>query len=887
MQGGTLATFQGWPLRDVTFSRSRGYTPSSAVMVFAVADFPDGFDFAAPKPGDLGRPAPPPDVAPGDIGVARGPAPLARRLNYEGWLVMAESVNGQTWAFPPVRLFVMSSEVVKQSDGSPVGFVRVVAVDERFFWDHGWLSRHSYNRPRADGTVALDSVSEDGQALSRRDIARDVLSCLFRRPALAAAPAEWTNDRSSFQAFPNCAPVVALAQLVNASDLVDPCLLLDGTVGLFRAGEGKVGYAPGGRGPNVEEFPREVRLSKDGTGQAAAVEWLYPSDYVLVAGGLKVVTVAIDDCVPVLDVNGATIEVTEENVRYLTQGRFGLEWLQRFVFLPADFAGAPDLPEPIARLFREQAYRLWQVRGAEVDVPDEPPEGASEAERGRHFVRVPGPNAHLLPVIDRAETIAGRRMPPALETYTFAIRRKFLAGGGAQAKQITAMAQLSRLRAEIIAASHAQSRRNPFGSTVRFGGTRDAAQLDPRQFLERGDVADFLEAGGNLDTLLSYVNQARMVERIAEQAGSGLAGQYEAALRERFAAEDEAGELSSRMYEVAKKFLELEKQAKATGGGLGDFFAERLELDAAAKQSVADRFKSGGFAEAFAQEVQALTRELRLRKEEKQRRAQVGGREGVDIPSMTFFVNVARTIDSGARVYDAQRGIFESAGLAGHLVEPKIHDLTHSQAQLSVCPVRAVFGATLRPRLDVPYRTKPRPQTGGEPGVSDSQADCPGGDNVIPEALEDAECYYLAAFRRGPSGGAVPIPVSEVPRDQVLVVQRPDLVELVELSGATNRGALDLEAARVASEMFKTRPLLKAASTVLARPWPVQCDGLVERVTVRMRQKDGAPCGFETEVVTGTDEAPSGGGTRTDPARRGAAALRAQQEAARREGVRT
>lgn len=868
---GTKATFQGYPLRALRYTRARGYRPSGALMVMAVEDFPSGFDFRTPKPGDLtnarAKPGVVLDSTRSTADTPSGPPPLAKALDYEGWLVMSETVSGQTWDHPPVRLFVTSVATVKGSGDR--AFVEVRAYDVRYHWDRGWARRHSYNRKRPDGTIALDSVDEQGNPVNRSQIAADVCSSMFRAPRLARSPSDWLTDTSSVQFVPNSTPVVNLAQLVNASDLVEPCLFLDESVGLFRAGEGMVGYAKIEGEPNSQPFPPELLLCKDGSGQADVAEWTYPEDYVIVAGGLKVVSVAIDDAVPVLDVDGATIEVNDENVRFLTGGKFDTAWLRRFVFLPADFAGAPDLPEPIARAFREQAYRLWQVRGVEKDVQadGEQPEGA------RRVVRQPGPNAHLLPLLPRAETIAGRRLQPVLETYTFAQRHRSLKGGGQFARQQAAIQELARLRSEIIAAANTQGSKDPFsGKSFRVGDgqtvLKDREQLDPRKFVSQADEVAFLNAGGDMDEFLSYVNQARAVERISESAGGGYAQQYEAALKERFAAEDSAtGSMGGRLYEAAKRFLDLEKKAREKRGNF---------------QTVTDSFKGGGYAGALAAEIQALTRELALRQEEKKRRSQVGGGEGADVPSMVVFVNVARAVDAGARVYSAERGIFEASGLAGHLVSLEVHDLSHPAAQLSVCPVRTVFGATLRPRLDVAYRTAIRPQTGTPP----AGGDCPGGDNVVPAALEDAECYYLAAFQRGPIGGAVPVPLAQVPPGQALVVQRPDLVELVPIEGASNRGALDLEAAKIAAELFRAKPLVRTTKTTVARPWPVNCDGVVESVEIVMRQKDGAPCGFETTLVTGAGAlSDTGGTTREDPARRGAAALKAQNEAAKREGT--
>lgn len=865
---GTKATYQGFPLFALRFSRTRGYRPSGAIMQIAVDSFPTGFDFKTPKPGDLATPkAKPGVVVDSTLATAdtpSGPAPLAKAFDYEGWLVMSETVGGTTWEHPPVRLFVTSVATVRQANAGRA-VVEVRAYDVRYHYDRGWARRHSYNRKRPDGSIALDSVDEQGNPVNRKQIAADVCSALFRSPRLSRAPADWLTDTSSVQFVPNSAPIVNLAQLVNAAELVEPCLFLDESVGLFRPGEGMVGYAKAPGEPNSQAFPSELLLYKEGSGQADVAELNYPEDYVIVAGGLKVVSVAIDDAVPVLDIDGATIEINDENVRFLTGGRFDTTWLRRFVFLPADFSGGPDLPEPVARAFREQAYRLWQVRGVERDVLADPdqPEGA------RRFVRVAGPNAHLLPLLPMAETIAGRRLPPALETYTFAQRHRALKGGGQLARQQAALQELARIRREATAAANLAGNRDPFsGARVTGNALTGEAELSPGGVLTPEARKELARAGIDPSELNQWVQQARLAERIGEESGAGFGQQYETALRERLAAEDDAtGGSSQRLYELAKKFLEFEKKANDQGS---------------IEDSTFQAFKKLGLDGALEDEIRAVSREAQLRREERERRRAVGGGEGADVPSMVVFVNVARTVDAGARVYSSERGIFESSGLAGHLESLEVHDLSHPAAQLSVCPVRTVFGATLRPRLDVPYRTTPRPRTGDDPEEGESVGDCPGGDDVVPAALEDSECYYLAAFKRGPSGGAVPVSLAEIPAGQGLVVRRPDLVELVPLEGNSNRAVLDQEAAKVAADIFRVKPLVRSSKVTVARPWPVNCDGVVESVEIVLRPT-GA--GFETTVVSGAGSLSDTGGTREDPARRGAAALKAQNEAARREGA--
>lgn len=357
--GGTFARFQGWPLRDLQLTRTRGYAANGAQMILFARDFPAGFDFTPPAPGQLAQAVPPPasEPLPGD---RQGVAPVAMRLSYEGWLEVAEAVNGEEWRLPPIRLFVTGVETVRRADGSDLELVRVTAVDERFFWDHGRLRRWSFNRRRADGTTSLDSVGANGAPVTRKAIAEQVCGALFRSPKLSACPAEWSSNTNALEFPPNGAPVLAIGELVRTSDLEEPCLRLDGTVALHRAGEGMVGYAEHGRGPNTRAFPPQLLLYKDGAGQGSLVELGYPEDYVTIAGGgPRVATVAIDDLEPVVVIQGVVFVLNDENVRFLTSRSGGkprdLAWLRRFVFASPEWAGAADLPEPVAEAFRTQA----------------------------------------------------------------------------------------------------------------------------------------------------------------------------------------------------------------------------------------------------------------------------------------------------------------------------------------------------------------------------------------------------------------------------------------------------------------------------------------------------------------------------------------------------
>lgn len=892
MSDSTYGTFQGFPVRALIYRRARGYTPGGAEILLAAKDFPGAFAFEPPAPGALAKPAADVEQVSSSSQVGdgpRGPAPLARGLSYEGWLVMSEVVDGKTFAHPPVRLFVERVESVRLSDEGGTAMLRVLAWDERFHWEHGWVKRWSFNRRRADGTVSLDSTNPDASLVSRRQIAEQVVGSMFRKPQLTAAPAEWDRDTSAVDFGPNPAAVTCLARLVRESDLEEPCLRLDGSVALHRAGEGFVGWAEGGKGPNAKPFPPGLLLWKEGTGQGTALELGYPEDFVLVAGGPRVATVAIDDCEPVVVIEDVVFVLNDKNVSYLTSSGGKVPgaardtaWLRKFVFSPAEWAGDPLVPEPILEVFRTQAYRLWRVPGVEVE------RAAEVGTPGQSVVREPGPNAHLMPMLARAELVASKRLPITVECYRFAVRRKKLEGSGATARQQAAIAELQTLRGLIAARAAQTNENNPFnprpgGASAQLGRgfgimfSPWVLQVPAGSTLNFPAVRGMDKAGVSVSDLEDFVKTVRTIKRVEASTGGRFAKLYEDALAARYAAEDEASgvDVNTTLFKLAKDFVALEEKANEDGSTF---------------DNTADAFRKLGLDLQWSQLVVDAMNKIRLQREEQTR---VGGSEGKN-STHTFFVNVGRTVDTGARVYDEDRGIVETSGLAGHLKDPNVHDLGHPDAELIPCPVRITFGAHVRPQVDRPPGGRPPTPPRVQTGVPDDElptveaGDCPGGQTYIPPALSDEQSYFVAAFGRSPDGKAVPLDPSGVPQDQVLVVQRPDLAELVPLEGTGNAGELNRQAAEVAAELFRRPTRVRAATATIAHAWPVQCDGLVQEVTIQMRQKDGIPCGYETVLQVGGEprgQQGGGGPTREDPGRRGAAALRAQQAAAQRERI--
>lgn len=228
---------------------------------------------------------------------------------------------------------------------------------------------------------------------------------------------------------------------------------------------------------------------------------------------------------------------------------------------------------------------------------------------------------------------------------------------------------------------------------------------------------------------------------------------------------------------------------------------------------------------------------------------------------MVVIKNVDRREDTGAHIYDAQLGIVQTSERAVHVeldldafgkldsIPERPTNFSHAKAV--PCPVRVTFGAVVRPRTDRPPSNRPRTGDHLTTTPADPEAHCQPEPNAVPEAVTDEESHYIAAYRRTGRGQGVRVPLEQVPRDQAVRLYDPEMVELVPLEGTGNRPALDEQAERMALTRFLAAEQVITTRTTLARPWPVNCDGLVSNVEIRMRFKDGAPCGFETTVTAG------------------------------------
>jgi hypothetical protein len=868
-----VALYQGFPCAAVTFRRARGFAASSSTVELDLEAYGPGFTLrvdphAAPVRSDpaaamalvLGPPGAP-ALAP--------EAPRARALASYGDLILAEvDPEGRAWPVDGplvIPLHVVRLETAARAADGSVSRVRLTLADDRMLWDRGLLSRWSYNRRRAGGELATDAVRPDGRPFTWADTARAILADLPRRPALGEFPARLADGLASLEAEPLAAAADGLGALVRQLRLAEPCLRLDGTVALHRAGEGRLGYAPGGRGGNTVPLPEALVLHAEGRGRGTEQEPTYVPDVVYVLGGPRIATVRLTGWEPVLVLAGKVHPLDEATVRRLTGGRLGLAWLQRWVLSPGAFKAVPGLPQDVAEVLADQAWRLYRAPLVEVLAqPEEAPRAVpaaavDPASPARGVALLPpltklGPNAHYLPLLPRAEAEAGGRDPIEADTVSFVpIASVYLSDSRAQLR-LAAELELDRLRELIRRTSVVRTGGVPLeGSPAKapFAGAGDAGNRFSDAYTERLTEELVSEAGVTVEAYRAALRDARAIAETRKQASESLAADYESALRARNDATP--GGMANLLLDAAQEVLRLEAELLEARGSvetgsiaiIGSVFGGiSADVDAAAY---------AGLVEAAKERLRRLAEEALRAAREAAARAGAGGAEPEPVAHYQHL-NMPRSLDPGASVYDADRGIVQLSRLPGFVeradvVDPRTplerYDEANNKGPFQVevadlaaarflpLPVAVTFGARVRPRRDLPWGAR-----GPATGLAATA--------VVVET--DEGTFYRAVFRRGAEGAPIRAEASPELRARAFPLRHPELVELIPLSGAGNRAALDASAAELARDAFAQPVLVAEERLLLARPWPVQCDGVVSAVEVALRER-GA--GFTTEVHVG------------------------------------
>jgi len=857
---GTWASYQGHPCVDVDFVRSRGLEPDTSIVEIIAS--PD-LELEAPQESSLAkREAPERRTFEQILDDAAAPSDLVpgALLKPEGTLVCAEVLQGQLRALAIAGLFVLRLELARRGEAPEAVVWRVYLVDERFFWPLGLEPRWSYNRVRADGkSFAIDSLDQASDPPipfpTSKLVAAELVARLFRAPTVSAMPSSWGTDYREWRWRPFEPAVQAIRTVVDAMG-VEPCLRLDGTLAFHEPGDGVLGAdgvaVPGSAdvdpsgvpsGSNAKALPADLRPWLRGTGHGRALEFGYPERYLVVVGGVRVATVALDAWEPVLVIHGRPVPLTEQTIRMLTVGRHGLEWLHKWLVQPPAHQHAVGVTEAVLDLLRSQAYRLYRLPGAVVydaavretllkakvealkaaGIPEAQARQIASSELALAQVlnpvadgdARPGRNAHLLPLERRAEVDGRGRMDVTVRIYRYVTKSRTFDDRTAESEAVgEAVRELASLSTQIRDAAAIKSVPDPWNLTNK---RLEAVPMSLRLELVAksfGFANAFGKYVGGEDWERAR-QEAIAVDRI-QAIDPALAARYEAALKKKLDAEDKLnGTGNAELYELAKPYAAVnndrpQSQIRATVEAL-------RRLDERVGQLLAEK-----------RQVEAA-----------------GGRLGTSIGGV-YFENLDRADDLGASVYSEDLGIIRTSCLAGHLLDPDVHD--SGSTTFVPLPVRVLFGATVRPRTDRPL---------GTPSGTPSGAVAKAEPDVVPEALSDRETIFRAVYERVGRGLARPVPDADV-TDEVLRaaarLERPDLAELVPIAAAGNRAALLAQAQDAAATLFRRQDVLRSETLTMLGPWAVNPDGVVSTVRVQMRHdpESGAPCGFLTTVTTGS-----------------------------------
>jgi hypothetical protein len=902
---GTFCSYQGFPVMRCTFVLARGWTSSQSLV-----EIP----FPVPATGTAGVTIKPPDLGASFGQFVHGVAPastngqavarpaLRSTLAAAGFLVMREVAGGVPVEVVAGPLFVTRAEEVRRPDGSPIGRMRLTLEDVRYLWARGLCPRWSFNRKLPSGAVALDSVKPNGEPFSRAEIAILLTSSLPFRPSLVSYPLAWQTDQLPLELPRFGAVVTALAGFLNRAGLEPPCLRLDGKVAFHAPGDGKIAAAANGVGPNVDPIAGAT-LDRDGTGRGRVVEQVFAEEWVVVVGGERIATVAIDDWQPILLFpDGQIRPLTEELVRSLTGGKFGLEWLRSFVIRPTAYQHHPDLRPEVGDLLADQAWQMFRLPGVEVEDKD----GA----------RAPGPNAHLLPLRSCAEVVNGRRTPVTVEAYSFTTQHVKLAGTPGQQALAAIKREIARLRENT----------PPFNPSVTIGPNGEVKSKPTLTagdfFRDPDDQVRLRERGVTVDDLDAALTRARSIQQYeASPAGKPWVQGMTDLTKKQLEAEEAQGAPGGRseLFEAALLILESEKALRAeiqSIPGLGIDFSTGGDLSITDEQFANALIRREDLRLALLARVQPLLVKASQERDEQRRREETTGSPvaseeafgvvvlsnrpvgavtgevhvGPDIEGLegdalnealakggtkvVLRAPVVRPIDDGARVVNAEAGIIRTSKLAGWINPDGAAD--PSYAQFVPRAVRVKFGTVVRPQVDVP--PTPAVDTSGNTAANTASLatagrgllrraidrsrragppiDPGGGNHVVPEVLSDQGTYYTSAWKRLARGVVERVDLDQVDLSRAVKLDEPDLVELVPLVGPSNIDDLDRTAETRARERTNIPDTIETARMLFGRPRAVSPDGVVAAVTITMKIKDGAPCGFETLVTTGSNATP-------------------------------
>lgn len=770
------------------------------------------------------------------------------------------------------------------------GIVTISLADDRGLWDRGASDRYQYLRPDAAGAPEgrdLDPVT--GRPWTLAGVARDLVSNLYRGPALSRYPARWDALPGTFEFRPGTRPRAALRLFLEQNRA--RCVLeLDRSVSLW--GEGEARSATGILDRKGRTLKPDYIEDLGGQGHRSGQAFRRPPTQAVVVGGLRIHTVEVE-LEPVVLVNGSPVPLAlglEELRRRSGRPQPGgvgalpgargvpavlprpdtgelspplLAYVRRMALRPEVLdASTEEWLQAIAR----DAYRLWRIVGADTF------------------------NRHLLPIENRAERKGDLRLSPEVIAATFTrrsgpVRRNVTTGRtvAVAPDRVADQARAAFLEAEAALAVEFGRIARRFHVVFVASGAIENPRLSP------GDAAAAAALGrAPADTspfffLDDFINRMPDEPQLfVRDVGTGVKLTLDKVLVEATNERPAAAELlreGAAMLEADAMLIALEQR-----GGTRDLQGDIKAAFNAARAAVVAADTSGrkGAALKAAQgavkfgtlsrttggfpttngavahpDLDALVRSILTDVEAIQRYNLLtpAERNAGALPEGIYYTNDApHAVD--AYVEDAELGTFRSRAALGHL------DRTDTDTVIGrvLVPQKALarFGTRVRkPRIVPATQEQLATQTGASRQAS----------------LEDAGRQDVEHFRRtyqvaGVDGGRLrvtTIPFEQRDRDEIVSIERRDIgPELIELGGKTNAVELERKAEAAALEALDVPRRTEQAVYTYLRPRDVPLDGVVSGVEIEGRPGSGHELqGFRTRVTVGRAGAPFAGGAGT------------------------
>jgi hypothetical protein len=443
------------------------------------------------------------------------------------------------------------------------------------------------------------------------------------------------------------------------------------------------------------------------------------------------------------------LPLNDETVRMMTSAgvgpngaaspALGLAWLKLWICAAPENQHDQNVLPQVLEIFRTQAWRYYRI-----------------PQLYRIKDGLPGQNANLLPLQPRAETVGGKRLPVRVERFGFAPRHKEWDESSANLKHEQVKAKIAALQKEIADQAIKRGTAKPFHSHTRFDTFREIVtgksssnwELDASTFVRAArDAGAELTAPSYVWYVNDALNTARLLARIEEATTGAAAKAYENALRERYQIDalQNGGQPLEELLTLAQGLVRAEaevtrlqkikadkvltgaaKGLAATGGGVVGAAGGALlggpggalaggSLGASAGGAAAERVVGSepytaldamkdnpvflsqlGLMKSIDEKLREARRQLQIRRALHQDGSVSAARFGARVT----YRNLPRAWDGRARVVDADLGIIETSGLAGHLAGQDFTPTPWDGRPFIPRPVRVTFGTEVAPFSD-------------------------------------------------------------------------------------------------------------------------------------------------------------------------------------------